>query len=424
MRQRNVLTRIITFGVFALIVLVCLTTKSIFANNCRGCSTGVVEVLGERAVLRSGSGEDFDRITTLPVGSRFTVLEQAGEWVRIKLSSVYSGWVKNDILKKISGKEPSSPLLFGAKIKVINGSETVIRAFLNEPGAVIARQWLNPPVLFLDIHGARGQLHEINFDPDDKIVKHLSVTQSAPDLLTLKIDLDSWQLTGYSCKFQGNLLEIRLRKGKINGESMKGFVVAIDPGHGGKDSGAIGAGGYKEKEANLAIAFILKKLLEEAGAKVFMTREDDMELTDKVVIESNNNGNAKSKNGAVAELAARVSFAKEKGAHLFVSIHCNAKGIVSEGRAAKGSYIYYYHPGSFPFATVLAKELAEQIGEDTFGVNFRSFHVTRENPLMPAVLAEVAFISNPDEEEKLKTFEFKKLIAEGLFNGIIKYLKQ
>lgn len=397
-----------------MVILFCWCSASTIAKP----NNTVVEITEERAILRTGPGEDFDRIVNLPKGTRYNIIEQKNEWGLIKLSSNFSGWIKIDSFKN-SVSQLSHPLLLGIKMKALNENETVVTCNLSESGAVIARQWLNPAVLFLELHGASGHIHEINFDPDDRVVRYLSVMQTAPDVVTLKIDLESWHLAGYRWEFKDNVLQIRLRKLNITrNASLQGLTVAVDPGHGGKDAGAVGKDGYKEKDANLAISFLLKKRLEDAGAKVIMTRETDME-----VIELQNK-KVKEKDITVEELASRAAFAKEKGAHLFISVHCNAKGIIAEGRVARGSYIYYYHPGSFSYASILAKELASSIGEEKFGVNFRSFHVTRENTFMPSVLAEVAFISNPEEEEKLKTQEFKAKIADGLFNGIVRYCKE
>lgn len=369
----------------------------------------VVEITDEKGILRTGPTEDFDRITLLPKGSRYYSIGRNGEWNKLYLSQSFSGWIKKFSLKESFIKKPSTPLLYGIKIKSKSLQETIIECNLSEKGGVIARQWLFPPVLFFELYNAKGHIFEINFDPKDQIVKHLSAIQTSSDTLTLKIDLASWFLTGYSWEFKDNNLLIKLRKGLLRNGTLEGVIIALDPGHGGNDTGAIGAGGYMEKDANLAISQLLRKKLEEAGGAVFMTRENDKELE----------GNTDD----IKELASRVSFAKEKGAHLFLSIHCNAKAIISEGRVAKGSYMYYYHPASFTYATTLAKELTKGIGEDNFGVIFRSFHVTRENALMPSVLAEVAFISNPGEEEKLKDPVFQEQIANGLFNGIMRYIE-
>lgn len=184
------------------------------------------------------------------------------------------------------------------------------------------------------------------------------------------------------------------------------YKIALDPGHGGADPGAVGPTGFQEKTANLAITWCLRDLLEAQGIKVIMTRDGDYTVA----------------------LEDRAPKARQAGAELFVSIHNNAAGSGSPN----GTETYYYNdnvtdaPGSPYVATSKAiagyvqRELVKSIARYDRGVHSANFHVLR-NSSMPAVLIEGVFISNPEEENLLKQPEFQQRMAQGIFNGLLAY---
>lgn len=220
----------------------------------------------------------------------------------------------------------------------------------------------------------------------------------------------------------------------------KDLIVVIDPGHGGRDPGAIGKKGTKEKDVTLKIGKYLKNLIQKRlGATVVLTRNKDVFL----------------------DLEKRVAFANKKKADLFISIHVNSH----PQRKIKGLEVYHFGKASDPRALevaarengmklednappwqfIIADKLNDQKIEQsqTFawttnktlvkslktsyevkdhGVKTAPFYVLRFTT-MPSILAEVAFVSNPDEENRLRTKAYQKKIAEGIYKGIQSYLK-
>jgi N-acetylmuramoyl-L-alanine amidase len=216
--------------------------------------------------------------------------------------------------------------------------------------------------------------------------------------------------------------------------------IVIDPGHGGKDPGAIGPSGLKEKDITLSIARILRDKLTKAGYKVVMTRDSDKFIS----------------------LWKRIYIANRENADLFISIHANS----SRSRRASGFEVYYLAPASDEEARALAAAenyplgIAEKIPDDTAvqatiwdllysenrkdsiqlakniiralnkkmgtrnrGIKSANFYVLR-GAQMPAILVEVGFISNRYEESKLKTWTFKNKIADALVEGIKNYERE
>ena len=216
-------------------------------------------------------------------------------------------------------------------------------------------------------------------------------------------------------------------------------TIVIDPGHGGKDPGARGRRGTEEKDITLKVALKLRDLLShQRGIRVLMTRERD----------------------EFVELENRAKFANEQGADLFVSIHVNSH----PQRSVKGIEIYHFGEAKDQRAlAVAAREngtplnntgvgweylvadllTAKKIEESLelawtakeamvtnlnghydlldHGVKTAPFYVLRFTS-MPSILAEIAFISNADEEDLLRTTRFTSRMAEALMEGVTSFL--
>jgi len=182
----------------------------------------------------------------------------------------------------------------------------------------------------------------------------------------------------------------------LSSNPLKDKIIAIDPGHGGSDSGAIGVTELKEKVVNLAVATHLEDLLKEAGAKVIMTRSGDQSVSNKK----------------------RVELANEGKADAFVSIHANA----FSNPKSNGTETYYCSNKNNSdvdkyLAQQLQRELIAELGLRNRGVKSNSYYVLN-NTQMPAALVELAFLSNAEEEELLRKKETHRRAADALFKGL------
>ena len=215
--------------------------------------------------------------------------------------------------------------------------------------------------------------------------------------------------------------------------------IVIDAGHGGHDTGTIGPNGLMEKDLVLEVALKLGKLLQDRmGAAVVYTRDDDTFIP----------------------LETRTAIANKEQADLFISIHANS----SSDSTARGIETYYLNFTSSADALEVAarenavseksihelQDLVKKIALKEKIEESREFALDVQKSLysglvvkspglhdrgvkkapfivliganMPSILAEISFVSNPTDERKLKTSEYRQRVAESLYKGIAKYV--
>ncbi|MFL0266673.1 cell wall-binding repeat-containing protein [Candidatus Clostridium radicumherbarum] len=182
-------------------------------------------------------------------------------------------------------------------------------------------------------------------------------------------------------------------------KTLKNKTVVIDAGHGGQDPGAIGPTGIKEKDVNLAVALKLGPLLQAQGINVVYTRVDDNIPWTTVT----------------NDLQMRCDIANKANADFFISIHSNS----NDSSLPYGTETYYttQKPSDGSLAQIIQSNLVAQNGLSNRGIKTANYYVLN-NTAMPAVLAELGFISNPTEEQLLNSPDFQAKCANGLANGI------
>lgn len=213
--------------------------------------------------------------------------------------------------------------------------------------------------------------------------------------------------------------------------------VVIDPGHGGKDPGCVGKNGTLEKDVVLTVSRLLKTLLEKDGLEVILTRGSDIFLP----VEN------------------RTVIANQRQADLFISIHANA----SRNRKLSGIETFYLNFNQDPSVIATAarenatstkniskmKDIIEKIIQNTKIPESKELAKDIQNNLVrslskkysninslgvkggpfwvligaevPSVLVEISFLSNPTEEKRLQSTQYRQRIAQGIYEGIMAY---
>jgi N-acetylmuramoyl-L-alanine amidase len=178
-------------------------------------------------------------------------------------------------------------------------------------------------------------------------------------------------------------------------------LVMLDPGHGGKDPGAIGLGGLREVDVILPIAKRVATILERQGIAVKMTRNSDN----------------------FVGLDERVAISRDAGATLFVSIHANS---IDNRPDVNGLELYHYNIGQ-SFAETVHSTVIDYVNKNGFYLNDRRvrsarFLVLRKSAI-PAILVETGYLTSEAEAARLRRDDYQRVMAEGIAKGIVQYVK-
>ncbi len=239
-----------------------------------------------------------------------------------------------------------------------------------------------------------GLINSVNFQP------------VSGDTESTLITVDTANLGKYSLGLGGDGTQFNIMlvdKSAI--KERRANLVVLDPGHGGNDTGARGTQ-IDEKDVNLEIALKVGDILTSRGIEVEYTRKTDITVA----------------------LGERAQIANVLNAGLFVSIHNNA----NTDRSKNGTETYFYAPTDDPnlfmqkderqrLATNIQTGLVNRLGRADRGVKQANFSVLR-NTEMPSALAEICFISNPDEQDLLMQTQYKDQAAQAIAGGILQYM--
>lgn len=319
----------------------------------------------------------------------------------------------------------------------------------------------NPARVYVDIHDTKiapGLANEV-IEVDDSLLKRVRMAQPVEGVTRVVLELkDNAVFSGVKLESNPYRLTIDVHNGAVvtaskttpaiaprpspsivstnkpankqPGAGAKEFEVALDAGHGGWDLGTVGKKGLLEKDVVLDIVGRLGKLLENnLGAQVIYTRQDDSYLS----------------------LEKRAEIANVAGANLFLSVHAN----YSDLSTARGVETYYTNTyssikarsndddpalkkvnwtnvdirtkvtDSHRFAADVQQALCTRLVAINPDLRNRGVkeaqYVVLTGTQMPAVLAEVSFVSSPEDEHHLQSSEYRQLIAEALYKGVAKY---
>ncbi len=231
-----------------------------------------------------------------------------------------------------------------------------------------------------------------------KLKKNIDVILQAgekPDELFISIMKEEKEISDLSVKGEGSF-----------GNPVTDKTIVIDPGHGGRDCGAINKStGIMEKDLNLDIALKLQSLLIKAGFNAILTRTEDRDVTwdgspDRL------------------ELEARVDVGNNLQADVFLSIHNDS----SNNKNLNGTCTYYYKDIDYNLACKIQENLVAHLNTANRGIKKANFYVVKHTK-MPAVLIEVAFMSNKDNVRLLADPAFRTKAAEGICQGLIEYFQ-
>jgi N-acetylmuramoyl-L-alanine amidase len=364
----------------------------------------IAEVKIEGGITRTGASSDFSRLTPLPKGTKASITaRQMGNnngkqanWVRLD----YGGWILAEQVNVTSGVAvPPTSVIKSVVSKERQGATDVLFP-LQVPVPMSIEQ--GNSTVTLTLYNTTAQTDIIRFN-DNPLVSRLDWKQKAPGVVQYVFNLKSKQQWGYKLKYQGSTLVLSLRHApkldKNNFEKpLTGTKILLDPGHGGKDSGAVGPNGYTEKDANLYAAKLLANELAMRGASVYLSREVDkfLELDDRRLI--------------IDTLEPTLAF----------SVHHNS--LPDGGNPnTKGFSTFWYHAQAHGLAMYLHNYVVKDTGRPSYGVLWDNLALARPASA-PSVLLEWGFMSNPSEFEQIANPLEQQKMAKSIAEGISKWL--
>ena len=301
-------------------------------------------------------------------GEVYPVLEMQGNWVKIQLSKKETGWAYA-FYGHLSDQSVKSVSDSGTDLITVQTDGTNLRAQASTSSEVVSRANAGDK---LPVVSNQGDWYEVSL-PDGQ-----------------NAFIASWVVaSGETVIEKTEEAKPDRKKGTLNG-----VTIVLDPGHGGNDSGTIGARKTQEKDLTLKTAELLSHHLQAAGADVRMTRQSDVYVG----------------------LRNRVSESHQAGADAFISIHYDA----TNDNSVSGFTSYYMHSYQKELAGYLNSGIANKLTIRDRGVQLGNYLVLRENR-QAAVLVELGFLSNYSEERLVTTNQFREQAALGLYSGIINY---
>ncbi|MDZ8135066.1 MAG: N-acetylmuramoyl-L-alanine amidase [Nostoc sp. DedQUE04] len=356
----------------------------------------VFEVTVESGVARTGPSTDYSRLTPLPKGTRATVTGREGEWLRLD----YGAWINSKETRILPGAVPPQTIIRSVGYRQLPSATEIVFP-LQVPVPVSVQQ--SEGAFALTLYNTTAQTDIIRLD-DDPLIYRLDWQQEAPGQVKYTFNLKKAQQWGYKLRYDGTTLVLALRHppkiGNTRRKLLANFKIVLDPGHGGKESGASGPTGYLEKDVNLVVSKLLRDELVKEGATVVMTREDDKEVS----------------------LVERQAIISQEEPAIAISIHHNSLPDDGDAEKIKGFGAFWYQPQAHNLAIFLQTYVVKKLGKPSYGVFWDNLALTRPTAA-PSVLLELGFMSNPDEFEQVVNPEEQKKMAKAIAQGITEWVR-
>ncbi len=329
-------------------------------------------------------------------GVRGRVTGRRNGTVRIALDGRTEAWVAADEVVWLGGV--SLPERARVGTVRFSGAPHRLRVNVSVTEPVPYKIEVDGERLTLTLYGAYSNTDWLQYGPREPFLKAARWEQVASDRFLLHIDL-AQQPWGYRAHHRPGALVVEIRRPPpIDPERpLAGRTVVVDPGH--PPAGATGPTRLYEGEANLAVAFKLKRLLEGEGARVILTRADR----------------------SIVRLYDRTHLAELLDAELLISIHNNALPDGVNPFERHGTSVYYFQRHSLDLARAIQQSLLETMGLRDLGFGRSSLALVRPTWML-AVLTEGAFMMIPDQEAGLRSPTYQEAYARGVLLGVREFL--
>lgn len=258
----------------------------------------------------------------------------------------------------------------------------------------VKHEWdvlIRPPRITLTFPEAWSRLPETTLPMRGEFIERVEITNDEDSPATT-LTLHLRELMSFTVReTDAGGVEVAFVRGRLSDKT-----IVLDPGHGGKDKGAVGRV-LTEKAVNLDVAMRTARRLRDLGARVFLTRTDDSPVG----------------------LYERPEIAQRLGADIFVSIHCNA---MPRRNVGHGTETFYHHLESKCLGLLMQEALVRGLGRADRGLKRARFVVIRETSI-PAVLVELMFLNSDEEEALLQQEDVREAAAASIVEGLREFVE-
>ncbi|PIO83523.1 N-acetylmuramoyl-L-alanine amidase [Loigolactobacillus backii] len=417
--------------VHCIILLLACVTLILLVNQSVTAASKTITVQASRVNVRMGPGLAYDTMTQLKHGAKIHIITTKNGWYQVRLASDKIGWVASWL---VNNSEVSS----AANQKGTMNETIYAREHPDSSSQILGTMTANTPVTIIYQQGAWSQIifkNTVAWLPSHTITQQNNNQQTQtvdPTIKTMTVRSDQAKLrTGPAINHQiiatlkkqanltyiatdGDWYKVKTAAGQTgyianwlvnlnsttpnNATNLSEATIVLDPGHGGRDSGAISLKKTYEKTFTLATAKAIAARLRSAGARVILTRNKDKYVG----------------------LSPRPAIAKRVHADAFISIHFDSSETANTG---SGTTTYYYKKKK---DLALAKALDQQLKQlplNSRGTDFGNFLVLRDNT-RPAVLLELGYINNKHDYREIQERAYQKQVATDVYQGLSHYFKQ
>lgn len=368
------------------------------ANDEKTLSTPLNIISKPGAYLQYGNGADRlggSKIGYIAENIPMQAVAETKSLYKVKLSQNRFAYISKDDVETTQ----ATVTPYNSSSWSISNEGKKDRVVVSLPGRLPYASWseIEPSVIKVEVFGAMNNSNWITQRSTPEMISYVDFDHSADnDVLTLVIRLKDKYQWGYSVGYEGNNLVIEVRH-RPQSLDLKDLVIGLDAGHGGEYLGAVSPSGLNEKDVNLDIVLKAAKILENAGAKVVLTRDSD----------------------TGPSMTERKRIWKEANVDLAISIHNNASG---NPLIPMGTSCYYKHISNRALASTLHQSMLS-LGLANFGLT-GNFNFSLNGPTeYPNALVEALFMSSLPEEEMLADENFRQKMAEKVVDGLKVYLE-
>ena len=336
-----------------------------------------------------------------PHGTQLTITGQRGHFYRVQLAGDITAFAPAADINLLPAGTPPPGGPIGVARFVPAAGYIDLRVSLPDRLPYFVEE--TERGLQLDVYGGVSQVNFFQYGSYDPLIERAAWSQPRDSVFRVNVTLNQ-PVWGYDAFHDGaGNLVLRIRRPpQINKQHpLQGIIIALDAGHGGRDTATIGPMRFPEAHANLAEALALRPLLEAAGAHVVMTRTTNIFL----------------------ELGERTRMAQDSNAHILISLHNNAFPNGVNPFRNNGTSTYYYHPQSVDLAQLLLRELVAELGLRDIGYGRADLALVRPTWL-PAALTATSFMMIPEQEAGFRNPEWVARIARAHFRAIELFLRK